>query len=100
MQHDKPQQQLSSSQRLLLAAVLAAAAAYCGIMWSGSGAARDALGGIALLATAIYVRLYPVQSTSSLFAQYQSSKKPPLLAAVLHMTALIFFLATLATWMR
>jgi hypothetical protein len=100
MQPDKPQQQLSPSQRLLLAAVLAAASAYCAILWSGSGAARDGLGGIALLATAIYVGLYPVQSTSGLLAQFQSSKKPPLLAAVLHLTALIFFLATLATWMR
>jgi len=90
---------LDRSQRLLIAAVLGAAGAYSGVIWFTGGAAQDGLSAVALLATALYVALCRVQSTSSLLVDLQSERKPPLLAVVLHLTALGFFLASMAAWM-
>lgn len=91
---------LSRSQRLLLAGVMASAAAYSGILWFTGGGAHDAFGAIAMAASALYLALYRVQSTASLLLDLQSDRKPPLLAVVLHLTALGFFIATIATWAK
>lgn len=90
---------LDRSQRLLIAAVLAAAGAYSGVIWFTGGGAHDGLGAIALLATALYVGLCRVQSTASLLVDLQSERKPPPLAVILHLTALVSFLASIAAWM-
>lgn len=91
---------LDRSQRLLIAAVLGAAGTYSGVIWFTGGAMHDGLSAIALLATALYVALCRVQSTASLLVDLQSAHKPPLLAVALHLTALVFFLASVAAWMK
>lgn len=89
---------LDKSQRLLIAAVLASAGVYSGIIWFTGGGAQDGFSAIALTAGALYVAFCRVQSTSSLLADLKSDRKPPLLAVALHLTALVFFLASLAAW--
>jgi len=90
---------LDQSQRLLIAAVLAAAGVYSSIIWFTGGGAQDGFSAIALTAGALYVAFCRVQSTSSLLAELKSDRKPSPLAVVLHLTALAFFLASLAAWL-
>lgn len=100
MAEGNSQDALDRSQRLLIAALLGAAGAYSGVIWFTGGGTHDGLSAVALLATALYVALCRVQSTASLLADLGSERKPPLLALVLHLTALVFFLASVAAWLK